>query len=632
MSRKLVRISEEDIKRQKRKDTIREILKKLRTMPYILILFIVPIVSYFLMEFMIRNPFEKMKWNIQVLNMWFFELLMLILFFAFGSIRAAVRTEVIFAYLVGLVDYYIISFRGTPVQPWDINSIRVAASVADNYSYKIGSKIVITLLIVLAICVVFHWINYKIDRKDKKKLLVNLCCLLVAFVSMYGYIRYVQADSTVKKYGIYDKLFTPTTMTYKDGTVVAFLMECKYLNIDKPSGYSDKKAEGILAQYGNDAEFGSDRVVINSGDSESDNAGTTVSETSPNIIIIMDEAFSDLSVLGDYSTNVGDEIPFVRSMLAGADNTVSGYLDVSVVGGNTANTEFEFLTGNSMAWLPQGSVPYQQYVKKNKESMASILKNQGYSTVAIHPYKAAGWDRDKTYKYFGFDSFLAIDDFYGPEILRKYVSDDSDFNKVIDIYNSKEAGQPIFIFNVTMQNHSSYTEEYDNFPINVEVDGVDKLATNQYLSLLNRTDESLEWFISYMSASDEPTIVVFFGDHQPTDSVVNPICKLNGKSTSDMNEEELRDRYKVPFFIWANYDIEEQTGVSISPNLLGVRTMDIAGVKMSAYERYLLDMSKSYVSISTMGITDASGNTTSVKESSSKLTDYQMLQYYMLFR
>lgn len=87
----------------------------------------------------------------------------------------------------------------------------------------------------------------------------------------------------------------------------------------------------------------------------------------------MDEAFSDLSVLGDFDTNT-DYMPFVHSLEKGNENTITGYLNTSVCGGNTADTEFEFLTGNTMAFLPVGSIPYQQYIKSKTPSLASYLK------------------------------------------------------------------------------------------------------------------------------------------------------------------------------------------------------------------------------------------------------------------
>lgn len=655
MSRKLVKVSEEELKKEQKEATKQKAISLAWHALYIAIMLIIPIVSYFIMEFEIRNPFDKMKWNIQMLNMLFWEILMLVLFFAYGSLRAAVRTEIITAYLIGLLDYFVIGFRSAPVQPWDIYSIKVALSVADNYEFKIKTKIVVTAIIVVAVCVGAHWIKYKIDRKNKVKLVVSLVCLALSFIFMGSYIKYVQKDTTIKKYGIYDKLFTPTTMTYKDGTMVAFLMECQYLKVEKPQGYSDRKAKEALEGYETEESFDTTKVLWtdNDGDflinGEEANqkkkktknykqddvtavANAKVSEKSPNIIVIMDEAFSDLKVLNqDYTTNV-DEMPFVRSMLNGADNTVSGYLDVSVLGGNTANTEFEFLTGNSMAWLPNGCVPYQQFVKGDKESIASILKKQGYDTLAIHPYKAKGWDRPLVYDCFGFDEFISEKEFADAEIIRKYVSDKSGFQKIAESLNDKADGKPIFVFNVTMQNHGSYTDAYDNFENDVQVDGVDKFVTNNYLSLIKRTDESLAEFIDYLSDYDEPTMVVFFGDHQPSDSVVNPIYKLNGTSVGAITEEELRNRYKVPFFIWANYDVAEATDVVTSPGILGAKMMEMAGVKMSPYEEFILDFSSKYTSVNTLGVTDINGVTKSLDEMKEELVEYRRLQYYMLFR
>ena len=107
----------------------------------------------------------------------------------------------------------------------------------------------------------------------------------------------------------------------------------------------------------------------------------------PNIIVVMNESFSDLSVLGDFKTNE-DYLPFLHSLQQGAENTVTGMLNVSVCGGNTADTEYEFLTGNTMAFLPQGSIPYQQYITKELPALPAYLASLGYETVATHPYYA----------------------------------------------------------------------------------------------------------------------------------------------------------------------------------------------------------------------------------------------------
>lgn len=578
----------------------------------IIYMIFVPIGMFYLQEFMLRNPFEKIKPPIQILNILFWELLLFALFSILGRLRTAILLEGILAAIVGIVDHYVISFRGAPVQPWDFGSILVATSVASEYDYTPNASMIYCTLGIAVLCGVGFLTHIELPRYRLKGVAIKRIVLsIIAITLLVGYGRYAGSDRAVKRYRIYDKLFTPLTMTYKDGTAVAFLMEMKYMNVEKPAGYSDRKADDLLSQY-ETAPISDDQ------------------KKTPNIIVIMNEAFSDLSVLGEYSTNM-DEMPFVRSLLNGSDNTVSGYLDVSVVGGNTANTEFEFLTGDSMAWLPQGSVPYQQYINRPTESMASVLKSQGYNTVAIHPYKPKGWCRNTVYDYFGFDEFISINDFKDPEILRDYISDAEDYRKIIDVYETKK-GSPLFIFNVTMQNHSSYTDEYENFTPEIKVDGVESVATNQYLSLIHRSDEALEELVGYFDKVDEPTIIVFFGDHQPTDSVVSPIYKLNGRSVYDLSEEDARMRYKVPFIVWSNVALfESQSNTVTSANFLGARVMELAGVQTSAYQNYLCELSERYNSVSVMQATDVAGNVATVSSAKQELADYRILQYYHLF-
>ena len=350
----------------------------------------------------------------------------------------------------------------------------------------------------------------------------------------------------------------------------------------------------------------------------------------PNVIVIMNEAFSDLSILGNYTTNES-VMPFVKSLMENGENTISGYMDVSVLGGNTANTEFEFLTGYTMAFLPQGCIPYQQYVKDETDSMATSLKELGYYNVAMHPYNATGWDRDKVYQRFAFDEFIALDAFDGAEFLRKYVSDRADYEKLIEVYEGKESGKPLFMFNVTMQNHSSYTDLFDNFTPDIVVEGVDSVALNQYLSLMKESDRAIEELVTYFDNQEEDTIIVFFGDHQPTDSVVSPIYKLNGGSVYSLTEEEQRLRYQVPYFIHANFDIEEKYGKQTSANFLGIEALQAAGIPLTAYQNYMMDLKQEYDSISVMQTTTTDGVVESISDTKDKLQVYQQLQYYHLF-
>ena len=94
--------------------------------------------------------------------------------------------------------------------------------------------------------------------------------------------------------------------------------------------------------------------------------------------------------------------------------------------------------------------------------------------------------------------------------------------KIIEEFHNKPENTPLFVFNVTMQNHSSYTEDFDNFTPDITVNNTNSKALNNYLSLMKISDEAIKKLICYFSEQDEDTIIVFFGDHQPTNSVISP--------------------------------------------------------------------------------------------------------------
>lgn len=581
----------------------KKILSKMRN---IIPMFLFPIVTFYLFEWYTHNPWETMKIRIQFLNIFFFELVMVIFLMAFGKLKTALITETALFMVYGLANFYVLSFRSAPIMPWDIYSIKTAASVSDNFSYALGKE-TIFVLIGFVILILLEW-QTTLTLKGNWK--IRIGGFLASLCVLFGFVHMLHQDSTVTRFKLYDKLFTPTVMSKRDGTAVAFLMELEYLTIDKPAHYSVKKAEELLTPYQED----------------------TISkpQSTPNIIVIMNEAFSDLSILGDFETNE-DYMPFVHSLMKeGTENTISGNLNVSVLGGNTANTEFEFLTGNTMAFLPQGSVAYQQYVRGEMPTLVSQLRDYGYKTVAMHPYNSTGWNRNTVYPSFGFSESLFIKDWTNPERIRKYVSDKACYDKIIEQYEKKEENTPLFVFNVTMQNHSSYSEEFDNFKPDITVDGTNSKVLPNYLSLMKISDKAIEELIHYFSEEDEDTMIVFFGDHQPTDSVAAPVWKLNGKSSSTLTFEEEALRYKVPFFIWANFDINEEANVETSPNFLGNRVLEEAGIPLSDYRSFLADLEKKYPVISSIRVEDATGTSSETTEVQNDLNDYAILQYYYL--
>ena len=579
---------------------------------------IVPIISFYLMEAFEHNALAEVRQEAQWFNILIFELIAWTLYLLIGRMTTALRIELAFALAFGLTNHYVMAFRSTPFVPWDLLSVRTAASVAQNYDFTPTPRmIVVTVLFVLLMVAV------RVLRKVPRiKLPIRLGSAVLCGLALCLFVNTLQQETFQNKHYLYPFLFTPAYMTKVNGMAVTFAMDLAYVAVDKPEGYSAEEAQKTLEQYGNtDNVFADDEENTNDAKNRGEDANN---KDLPNIIVIMDEAFSDLSVVGDLETNE-DYMPFMHKMQQGADHTITGYAQVSVCGGNTANSEFEFLTGNTMSFLPSGSIPYQQYITKDTPSLASYLASLGYETYAQHPYYASGWNREKVYPLLGFEHLNFIDDYANKTYVRKYVSDDADMQHIIDTYENKEDGKPAFIFNVTMQNHGGYTDAFSDLSEDVHATNYNSEVLDRYLSLIRLTDQSLEKLVDYFSNVDEKTVIVFFGDHQPSDTVaaqVQDSMLLPGESVPD---EQLRKRYQVPYLVWANYDIDGATQQNTSLNYLSAEVLKAAGVPTDAYQNFLLDLQKSYPVMSAAGRTDASD------ADENMLNTYKKLQYYNLF-
>lgn len=579
---------------------------------------IVPIISFYLMEAFEHNALAEVRQEAQWFNILIFELIAWTLYLLIGRMTTALRIELALALAFGLTNHYVMAFRSTPFVPWDLLSVRTAASVAQNYDFTPTPRmIVVTVLFVLLMVAV------RVLRKVPRiKLPIRLGSAVLCGLALCLFVNTLQQETFQNKHYLYPFLFTPAYMTKVNGMAVTFAMDLAYVAVDKPEGYSAEEAQKTLEQYGNtDNVFADDEENTNDSKNRGEDANN---KDLPNIIVIMDEAFSDLAVVGDLETNE-DYMPFMHKMQQGADHTITGYAQVSVCGGNTANSEFEFLTGNTMSFLPSGSIPYQQYITKDTPSLASYLASLGYETYAQHPYYASGWNREKVYPLLGFEHLNFIDDYANKTYVRKYVSDDADMQHIIDTYENKEDGKPAFIFNVTMQNHGGYTDAFSDLSEDVHATNYNSEVLDRYLSLIRLTDQSLEKLVDYFATVDEKTVIVFFGDHQPSDTVaaqVQDSMLLPGESVPD---EQLRKRYQVPYLVWANYDIDGATQQNTSLNYLSAEVLKAAGVPTDAYQNFLLDLQKSYPVMSAAGRTDASD------ADENMLSTYKKLQYYNLF-
>lgn len=590
---------------------------------------LLPAACFYLLERCTHIPEETMKLDAVILNLIFYYLTAFLLLIVTGRTKVTSYILIAGSAITGLANYFVILFRSIPIMPWDFYSIKTAASVAGDYEYTITFPVLyiiygflLLLLLTSHFGLTSQWKFGSWSSGKRKVLILSRAAALILCLGCLGsYIHVLWQPDVDKRFqGLDNTLFTPNYMFRTNGFAVAFLMDLRYLRISAPEGYSAENAETILAEQQQNSDVS---VPVDAKPQDT-----------PNIIVIMNEAFSDPAVLGDFTTNT-DYMPFVHSLQDGAENTISGYMYASILGGNTANSEFEFLTGNSMAFLPIGSVPYQQYIRDDIGGITDQLKSLGYQTVAMHPYNSTGWNRTKVYDFMNFDEKLFISSFSGGERVRKYISDACLYDRIIRTYQNK-GDSPLFTFAVTMQNHSGYSDgyDYDNFSVDVEMQEASSRYLNTYLSLMKVSDSALRDLISYFKEQDEKTIIVFFGDHQPNDYVINAIYQTNSLNFDDMSLEEQQNRYMVPFILWANYDIEEETDVRISANYISSLLMDAAGLPKTSYQTFLSSLREEIPVVTANMYIDKEGIFHTLEEKNgyqSLLDTYEKLQYYSLF-
>ena len=627
------------------KETVRQKASRILFGPFgkklSLAFFIVcPIVSFYLLELFIHNPFADIHFGLQLFSWLLYLLFYGVCFFLIGHLSGACALATFLVMAVGLLNYFVLAFRGSPILPWDIYSIGTAVSVADNQSFTLTPRARILCVCVLVLILLSRRCRLRLPFGGTR-----VVAAAAGVFSMAALILYLQTDNAKNTLGIYREAFTQGYAYNQNGFVVSYLMNTRYLTIDKPKGYNDEELADEITDV-----LSEDAIPV-SGDSSGDGSGGSAADSAakgetdggenslPNIIVIMNEAFSDLSVVNDFDTNK-EYMPFFNSL---TEDAVCGTAYVSIIGGNTSNSEFEFLTGDTMAFLPVGSTPYQQYIDSDLPSFVDILNEQGYHSIAMHPYYASGWDRKLVYDALGFDESYFIDDFAGAERLRTYVSDWGMYEKVIDLFENKENDEPLFLFGVTMQNHSGYSKDYSNFNVDVHVtsgDG-DYHNADSYLSLIAQSDRAYERLIQYFSQTEEDTIIVMFGDHQPTNLETGFFNDVLGIDPSNLSLEETMLRYQTPFKIWANFDIEEKQDVELSVNYLGTYLMELAGLSTSEYQKFLSSMAEVMPAITANYIIDSDGNlyAYSVDSDGSDLPEscrsylslYQQLQYNHLF-
>lgn len=531
-----------------------------------------PVLSFLLFEWVTGNLFHLSR-PFLVLGILWTAVFYLAAFGIFGNTRFSLPLVSLFFYSLSVAETFVMEFRQNPIMLWDIFSLPTALSVAQNYHFSFSMEMKTAGMVLLNINYLFLFFPLR-ARGLKQRLAAGIGSfgLLAAYVSVF-FRQIVPAWALVINMWAMQESFD----TY--GYILATAVSAQYLVKKPPRGYSHAHLQELAEKIENGTYF--------AGESISENKGIRP----VNLICIMNESLADLRVAGEFTTNK-DYFPFLHGL---TENTVKGSLCVPVFGAMTSNTEFEFLTGDSMALFPVNTTAYQFYVRPDTKSLVSTLKAQGYRAVAMHPYPPENWNRDKCYASMGFDAFLSWDDFLGSEVLRYYVSDRGNYQKIIEEVEKKESpSDKLFIFNVTMQNHGGYDEVNESFPHEIYLTGENRgkfPKTDQYLSLMLESDRAFQELTEYFSRVDEPTMLVMFGDHQPgiEEEFYNHIA---GRPSGEIPDEEHLIWYQTPLVIWTNYSQPSQDLGKLGAVYLSSYVLERANLSMSPFQRFLGRMSK----------------------------------------
>jgi len=504
----------------------------------------------------------------------------------------------------GLAQYYSKLFRGTPLRPLDFRSLLSAVEISSDYSliHPVGLSFIAICIFNWACITRFAFKSGSCKCSKMFKVAIRVFCALV-------FTLFAMFNSEIVSYCNEYVVSFDLTRSYKHcGYFLGFFVDYKRFSVTKvPPGYNKEEVEAILASFAPKETVDLSKL------------------RKPNIFVILSESFADYTLLANLSLNQ-DFMPYIRSL---KKNTVKGYVSVSAYAGLTCNSEYEFFTGNSMSFYSYGTAAYAGLVNDRQESLTYILNNLGYNTISCCATSRSMWNVGAAYKFLHFNESFFRKQFYDTDDKFKgWPTDRALFEGVKNIYLNRSRDKPLFIFLATMQNHAQYPEIPN--PLVYSETHQDFYELSTYLTGLKLTDNAIKNFTEYFSEVDEDVVVVFFGDHYP--SVSGFYQDFLGKSRDELPFEKRALTQLTPFFIWANYDIQEEVG-NYTLSYLSTKLMDILGFPKTAYMNFLDDTRKHLPVITPFAFVDENGNWQKRSRTQNDYLDrYYKVQYYMINR
>ncbi len=497
-------------------------------------------------------------------------------------------------------------YRDDPFTTEDLKLFKESLIMADKY--RIRPDFLTWLFIAfIAVTAILLKLYHRTGLRRKTRLFSVVALGMAGFITFGGF--YFNPD-------IYNALGDKTlinTWKYADhfrskGFVYPFLYSIKGVREETVvEGYDEQKA----ISYINEFEYRS----IPSGQKV-------------NMIIVMLEAYNDFSQFEGVELNVDIYENFHKLQ----EESLSGKLISNVFAGNTINTERSFLTGFT----------YNPEFQIKTNSIVWYFRQQGYRTEAMHPITGNFYNRASINKLLGFNEFHHYDNRYR-YVQKEYLEDYDFFDYIIEGYEkSRKKNRPYFNFSVTYQNHGPYfsdrrtdvdylkkREHYDEATYNI---------INNYFSGIAKTDRAIKKLVDYFRDKD-PTIVVFFGDHNPWLGQDAVGYEMLGINLDISTLEGFRNYYATPYIVWANEAARKVLkrdfrgeGNDVSPIFLMAEIFDYIGWKGNQYMQFLIKLKGMFDVVHKVFYKENGKYVTELSADSAKmLNDFRSVEQYVRY-
>lgn len=500
-------------------------------------------------------------------------------------------------------------YIGDPLYPVDFLYARQVVGILpllarDRPLTMIAAIVAAIIAVALLVAASIYWRRRfeRLSLKGRGWRLILTLPALVFFANIMDYSTFSWARDRLQ---IIPMMWDQRENYAHNGFTAAFILNLPMATVAAPSGYSSAKINTIGSEPS--AAFPAEK---------------------PDIIIVMNESFWDPTRLPG-TTISPDPIPTIRK-------NQSGYVFSPEFGGTTANVEFEALTGFSNAFLPYGSIPYQQYFRRQTPSLASFFNSEGYVTRAFHPYAAWFWNRGNVYKDFGFQKFMSEETL--PPIQKRgpLASDAAFFDEIM--HEADEEQKPFFFFAVTLQNHGPYEPfRYVDPTHTVET----KASSSSRESILTYAegasdgDKAFAKLMEWASKRSRPTVIAMFGDHLPPLGAAYVETGFMKDQVAPRRAPigEMRKDHETPLVIWSNRAGVHTTG-TISPSLLPLNVLETAGISHPYYTGFLGKVSKEYRVVDRYMLMEPGGNGMpdwSRKPHDAIIDQFRQIQYDQMF-